>query len=220
MCSTSSVLAVESYSSYHWFPPFLRYLQAREPGVGLQVVAGAAGSPIESLAEQSLDLAVVSGEGAQRGAELRHLFDDELLFIMAPDHRLAGKAHITGQDIVGEDFITYTRIPEPDREYAKLFRPNQTYPNWTETVELPEAIVELVAAGLGTSVLAGWAMKGSIDSGRIVSARVGPEGISVPWYVATRHGRSEEEALNKKIAGHLADWCRKSGGFAGVEGGK
>ena len=207
-------LAVEAYSSYHWLPPFLRYLQAREPGIGLQVVAGATGSPVESLAEQRLDLAVVSGENAQLGAALTHLFDDELLFIMAPDHRLASKPYITGQDIVGEDFITYTRIPEPDREYAKLFRPNQTYPNWTETVELPEAIVEMVAAGLGTSVLAGWAMRGSIDSGRIVGTRVGPEGISIPWYVATRHDEGEAEEVNRRVAGHLADWCQAMGGFS------
>jgi len=33
--------AVESYSSYHWLPAFLRHLRAREAEVGLQVVAAA-----------------------------------------------------------------------------------------------------------------------------------------------------------------------------------
>ena len=199
-------LAIESYSSYHWLPSFLRHLHEEEGGVSLRVVAAAARSPVESLADQSVDLAIVSGEGAQPGADLTHLFDDELLFIMAPDHRLAGRAHITGEDIVGEDFITYSRIPEPDREYAKLFRPSQSYPNWIETVELPEAIVEMVAAGLGTSVLAGWAVGNAIETGRIVAARVGPEGISVPWYAATRRGDSEEDRLkssDRRATRHL-----------------
>lgn len=163
-------LAVESYSAYHWLPPFLRYLRDHEPDVGIEVVAAASKNPLSSLHERSVDLIVISGEVNRRGIELQSLFEDELVFIMPSGHRLAGKNHVEGSDIVGEDFITYTRIPEPDREYARLFRPSNSYPNWTETVEVPEAIVEMVAAGLGTSVLAGWAVETATDSGRIVVA--------------------------------------------------
>ena len=116
----------------------------------------------------------------------QRLFDDELAFIVPPDHRLAGRSYIEGPDIVDEAFITYTRTPEPDREYALSFRPTDSYPRWTETVELPEAIVEMVAAGLGISVLAGWAVAAAIAEGRVVDARVGADGISVPWFVATK----------------------------------
>ena len=204
---------MESYSSYHWLPAFLRHLRAREPDIGLQVVAAAARNPLESLTNRAVDLIIVSGEHARGGVDVLHLFDDELLFIMVPGHPLAGRDHIEGPDIVGEDFITYTRIPEPDREYAKLFRPNNAYPNWTETVELPEAIVEMVAAGLGTSVLAGWAVAGAIDSKRVVAARVGPEGVSIPWFAATRAGDAAEDRANRRVAEILADWCAASGGF-------
>jgi len=206
-------LAVEAYSSYHWLPPFLRYLQEREEGIGIQVAATAARTPLESLMDRSVDLVIISGENSRHGPDPIHLFDDELLFIMPPDHRLAGKDYIIGKDIIGEDFITYTRVPEPDREYAVLFRPNEAYPNWTETVELPEAIVEMVAAGLGTSVLAGWAVKSSMESGRVVGARCSEDGISIPWYVATRPGSAEDDQLNRRIAQHLADWARETGGF-------
>lgn len=210
-------LAVESYSSYHWLPAFLRHLREKEPEIGVQVVAAAARNPVECLMDRTVDLVIVSGEYARAGSDLIHLFDDELLFIMAPDHRLAVRDYIDGPDIMGEDFITYTRIPEPDREYAKLFRPNDTYPNWTETVELPEAIVEMVAAGLGTSVLAGWAVEGSIRSKRIVGARVGQDGISIPWYAATRSGDAGDDRTNRQVADILAQWCRSTGGFCASE---
>ncbi len=206
-------LTVEAYSVYHWLPPFLLHLRARLPDVGLQVVAGASRSPMESLADHTVDLVIQSGR--QGGARLTsiHLFDDELKFIMAPDHALAGRDHIEGQDIVGEDFITYTRIPEPDREYARLFRPNNTFPNWTETVELPEAIVELVAAGLGTSVLAGWAVQGAIDNGRIVGARVGPEGVPVSWFATLRAEEGESDEVTQSVAEILAAWSQQTDGF-------
>lgn len=206
-------LAVEAYSSYHWLPRFLRHLKAQSPDIGIQVIAAAARNPIESLANHTVDLVIVSGEASQSRLEAVHLFDDDLLFIMPPDHRLAAESHIEGEDIVGEDFITYTRIPEPDREYAKLFRPNGTYPNWTETVELPEAIVEMVAAGLGTSVLAGWAVKGAVDGGRIVGIRVGPEGVSVPWYAVIRPDGAPEDEITRSVAQTLSAWCRETDGF-------
>ncbi len=206
-------LAVEAYSSYHWLPAFLRHLQQVIPDVGIQVVAGAAKSPLESLADHTVDLIILSGQNAATRLETFHLFDDELLFIMAPTHRLAERPHIEGVDIVGEDFITYTRVPEPDREYAKLFRPNDTYPNWTETVELPEAIVEMVAAGLGTSVLAGWAVGGAIKAGRIIGNRVGAEGVSVPWYAVIRPDNASEDQVTREVAKTLAAWCHDNDGF-------
>lgn len=210
-------LAVEAYSSYHWLPDFLRQLREQEPDVGIQVVAAAARNPAECLADQTVDLVIASGETVWPGTDRIHLFDDELLFIMAPNHRLAGQDAIEASDLVGEDFITTSRIPEPDREYAKLFRPSSSYPNWTETVELPEAIVELVAAGLGTSVLAGWAVQGALKSSRIVAARVGRTGIAVPWYAMTRSDDGAEDEINRRVAAVLADWCLKTSGFQRCE---
>jgi LysR family transcriptional regulator for metE and metH len=161
-------------------------------------------------------MVVVSGAGDQAGIECKPLFEDELRFIMPPGHRLATREYIEAEDIAGEDFITYTRVPEPDREYALLFRPSNAFPNWVETVEVPEAIVEMVAAGLGISVLAGWAIRGALDSGRIVSARAGSQGIRVPWQVATRIGAGEDEETNREVAAHLARWCQQNGGLMGV----
>ena len=208
-------LAVEAYSAYHWLPAFLTRLRELEPDVGIEVVAAASRNPLASLHERAVDLVIVSGEVNPAGIDLRLLFDDELLFIMPPGHRLAGREYIEGSDIVGEDFITYTRVPEPDREYARLFRPSNAYPNWIETVEVPEAIVEMVAAGLGTSVLAGWAVASAIRSGRIVGARAGESGISLPWHAATRRSTGSEDEINLRIAGHLAEWCRQHGGLNG-----
>jgi len=210
-------LAVEAYSAYHWLPAFLTHLRELEPDVGIEVVAAASRNPLASLHERAVDLVIVSGEVSRSGVDLQLLFEDELRFIMPTGHHLVDKVFVEGSDIVGEDFITYTRVPEPDREYARLFRPSNSYPNWIETVEVPEAIVEMVAAGLGTSVLAGWAVKAAIDSGRIVAARVGREGIRIPWHAATRAGESDEDKRNLQVAEYLARWCLRNGGLNGEQ---
>ncbi len=205
-------IAVEAYSSYHWLPSFTSYLRDHLPGVDLQVMASAGHEPLQALANRNVDLTVVSGDAAPLGTHQVFLFRDELLFIMPPDHRLAGRAFIEGADIEGEDYITYTKTPEPDREFARLFRPSGRYPRWTATVELPEAIVELVAAGQGTSVLAGWAVRPAIESGRIVSARVGKGGIEVPWQAVMR-SEDRETGPVARVSAALAAWSQVNGGF-------
>ncbi|GAB5471106.1 MAG: transcriptional regulator MetR [Rhodospirillales bacterium] len=205
-------IAVEAYSSYHWLPGFVTFLRDRCPGVDLQVMAAAGREPMQALANRHVDLVVASGDGTRIGMRQLPLFEDELLFIMPPGHRHAEKAFIRGPDIVGESFITYTKTPEPDREFAQLFRPAESYPRWTATVELPEAIVELVAAGQGTSVLAGWAVRPAIQSGRILSARVGPEGLRVPWQVVLRAEDASDGAI-ANVAEALQVWSQANQGF-------
>ncbi len=205
-------LAVEAYSAYHWLPGFLDKLKATRPGIDLQVMAGAGRDLGQALANRHVDLALVSGEAALSGTYRIGLFEDELLFIMPPNHRHADKPYIEGPDIVGETFITFARTPQPDREFARLFRPAESYPTWASTVELPEAIVELVAAGQGTSVLSAWALRAPLADGRITATRLGTEGISVPWFAAIR---AEEAATGPIIqtARALEDWCRARGGL-------
>ncbi len=205
-------ITVEAYSAYHWLPDFIRHLQTHQPGIELQVMASVTGEPVGALTDRRADIVVTSGETNPIGTHRIPLFRDELLFIFAPDHPLAEKTYVEGTDIEGEEFITYTLTPAPDREFARLFRPSGRYPRWSTTVEMPAAIVEMVAAGQGSSVLAGWAVRPAIQAGRIVGVRVGKDGIDVPWGALIR---SEDKASGPilDVAQALAHWSAENGGF-------
>lgn len=200
-------LSVEAYSNYRWLPAFIKFMKARTEGIDLQIMAGARSDPLTGVLNRNIDIAVVSGEVAQPGLTTLPLFEDPLLYIMSPTHRLAGHSFVEGQDIEGEQFITYTKVPEPDREFALLFRPTDSYPKWAATVELPEAIVELVASDLGTSVLSSWALQSALAEERIVGANVTEQGISVPWCAVLRNEDVDEEDPIHQVATLLAEWC-------------
>ncbi|WP_306115637.1 MULTISPECIES: LysR family transcriptional regulator [unclassified Roseovarius] len=205
-------IAIEAYSSYHWLPGFTEYLRDHLPGIELQVMASGTREPVRALTNRHVDLIVTSGDTPLIGTHQIPLFRDELIFIFPPDHHLAGRDFVEGDDIEGEDFITYALTPEPDREFARLFRPSERYPRWTTTVELPEAIVELVAAGQGSSVLAGWAVRPAIKAGRIFGARVGKDGIEVPWQALMRSEDSSSGPI-LAVGQALAKWASRNGGF-------
>ncbi|WP_420583713.1 LysR family transcriptional regulator [Ruegeria sp.] len=204
-------LSVEAYSNYRWLPSFIKFLKLRTDGIDIQIMAGVRGDPVSGLLNRHLDIAIMSGNVSQAGISSLPLFEDPLLYIMPPTHRLAGRDYVEGSDIVGEPFITYTKIPEPDREFALLFRPTDSYPKWAATVELPEAIVELVASDLGTSVLSNWAVQSALKEGRIVGARVTQDGITVPWRAVLRTEDIEGDDPIHQVARLLSEWCRQPG---------
>ncbi len=205
-------IAVESYSSYHWFPQFLKNFQSHASRIDIQVMAGAGKNTMRALRNRQTDLVIAPGDHKRPGTNPLHLFDDPLMFICNPKHRLAKKTFVDAGDIEGETFITYTKVPEPDREFVRLFRAEDKYPRWTATVEMPEAIIELIAAGQGTSVLAGWAVRPHVKSNRVAARPVGESGINVPWQCLCR----DDEPLDGPVIQTmrcLADWCSRRGGL-------
>lgn len=203
-------LATDIYRSYSWLPAFLSMAREHHPEIELQVSSAGSDHATAQVTARVIDLAIAPGDRPAPHLHDVFLFDNELVFITAPDHPLAGRQRVTGPDIEGVEFITYTRTPEPDREFARLFRPTNHFPSWVETVELPEAIVDMVAAGIGTSVLSRWAVDDAIRQQRIAACQVG-DGIDIPWHAFTR----PHDTHAQSIAALLATFCETRGGLGG-----
>jgi len=198
-------IAVENYSTYHWFPDFLSKFRTDHPNIDIQIMAGNRRDMVGSLLDRHIDLAITAGGAPHTATERVPLFQDPLVFICAPEHPLAAENSVSAAEIEGQRFITFTKTPEPDQEFARLFRPERRYPVWTASVELPEAIIELVAADQGTSILAKWAVEPHVAAGRIVAIPLAPNPILVDW---TCEFRSDEPAANpvRQVASALSDW--------------
>lgn len=201
-------LATDVYRSYSWFPEFLDVARAAHPEIELQISSAGSDRATSQVTARVIDLAIAPGDRPAPHLHDVFLFDNELVFITPPNHPLAGRSRVTGPDIEGVDFITYTRTPEPDREFARLFRPTNHFPSWVETVELPEVIIEMVAAGIGTSVLSRWAVEDAIEQGRVAASQVG-SGIIIPWHAFTR----PDDTQAQNIAELLATFCGRRGGL-------
>ncbi len=178
-------LGIGFYTAYHWLPRFLKRMRVIEPG---------------------LDVEIVAGEPAQAGIRGERLFSDELVAIMAPGHRLAARPFVEADDFVGEDYLSYSRTIMPGHEHDRLFRPADVHPRRYITVELPEAIVELVSAGFGVSILAGWTVAPHVRWGNIASSRLTQTGLDIDWYAAFRE-TGGADSPGHRLAHALAVSC-------------
>lgn len=204
-------IGIEAYSSYHWLPGFLSFLQNAAPDIDIQVMAGASREPMQSLSNRHVDLAIMSGEIARPGATAVPLFDDHQLFIMPPGHELADREYVEVSELAAEDLISYSKTPGTDGEVGQMLRSGDSAKSRSVTVELPEVIVELVAAGQGTSVLAGWAVETAVRAGRIKSARISHDGVVSSWSAVIRSEDNEPGNPIRTVASLLSNWCSRTG---------
>ena len=176
-------LATECYTCYHWVPPLLRQFARKWPAVELRIIAEATRAPLEALREGRLDLAVVSTPVRDRRFTVQPLFADELVAVMAPTHPLAGRPWLRAADFADENLILYT-TPEESTAFQKLLVPAGVVPRRVSEIQLTEAIVEMVKAGLGISVLARWSVAPELAAGTLRAVRLGRSGLLRKWTAA------------------------------------
>jgi LysR family transcriptional regulator for metE and metH len=179
-------VSTECYTAYHWLPRALESFSRRFPRVSVQIVVEATRRPLPALLEGRLDLAIVTERSGNRLVDHRLLFDDEMVLVMAPGHRLAASATIAPAQLAAETLILYAIPLVAADVFQRFLRPAGVTPARLVHVELTEAILELVRAGQGVAALAGWAVGPEVRAGRLIARRLGRRGLRRRWYAAVR----------------------------------
>lgn len=178
-------IATECYTCYHWLPPVLAQFRAQHPTVDVEVVPSATRRPLAALVAGRLDLSIVSTISRDRRISFAPLFEDELLLIMSPDHRLAGRRSVDPTELRRERTFLYSK-PDESYVYRRVLGPAGVSPRQVTPIQLTEAMVELVKSSMGVGVLARWAVQRELDAGTLAAASLGPDGVRRRWRAATR----------------------------------
>ncbi len=184
-------LCTQCNTGYHWLPPLLQSFHRKYPGVDVQIIVTATERPIEALLDGQIDLAVVTSEVTDRRLQLVPLFEDELVAVVAPTHPFAKRAFIEPIDFTEEHLIIYTADRHDSYTFMRILGPAGVEPERVSQVPLTEAILELVKAGLGVSVMARWAIEPALETGAVKAVRIGKRGVYRSWTAVTLRDRVE-----------------------------
>jgi LysR family transcriptional regulator for metE and metH len=176
-------ISTQCYTNYHWLPWRLKAFHRVYPRVEVEVVVNATPEPFKALLEGRLDLAIVSDPVRDRRLVYIPLFSSEHVVIMRPDHPLAGRPFVAAEDFADENLIAYSPLRETTA-FLRVLRPAGVVPRCLHQVQLTEAIVEMVKAGLGISVLARWAVAPYLTSGTLVARPLTRRGLTLDWSAA------------------------------------
>ena len=197
-------LSTGCYTVYGWLGRALLRFADTHPDVEVRVVLEATQRPLEALLDGSLDLALTSTEpGHPRLVDIP-LFRDELVLVVPVGHRLADRSSVRPEDLAGERLLTYDAPREELDVFRKFLWPGGVEPARTQRVPLTEAMVELVAAGVGVTALATWALKP--DDAKIRILKLGPRGVQRVWravHLRTRAGLGPIQQFVSVVRGLL-----------------
>lgn len=175
----------------HLLPGVLREFRREHPKCLIRVEPGDHERQLELLQGGQVDLSLVLMPEGQVPAELAFvpLFEDELSFIVAPQHPWAEGAAPTREAIAAETLVLYNKTSHTFRLVAGYFRAEKV--ELANVIELGsmEAIKELVKIGLGAGVLAPWIARAELEAGTLVARPLGKRPLRRKWAVAHLKGR-------------------------------
>jgi LysR family transcriptional regulator for metE and metH len=193
-------LCTQCNTGYHWLPPLLQSFHRKFPGVDVQIMVNATDRPIEALLEGQIDLAVVNSTTEDKRLATSPLFEDELVAVVPPSHPFAKRAWIDATDFAEEHLIIYKADRQDSYTFRHILAPAGVEPARVSQVPLTEAIIELVKAGLGISVMARWALEPALSSGAVKAIRIGKRGVFRPWTAVTLRDRVEPKWQREFVA--------------------
>jgi LysR family transcriptional regulator for metE and metH len=119
-----------------------------------------------------------------------------MVAIMRPDHTLASRPFLKAQDFSDEHLIVYTMPREESIIFQKFLMPAGVTPRRVSQVQLTEAVIEMVKAGLGVSVMARWAVAPQIASGALQAVPLMSRGLHRQWSAAMLKNKSAPAYLH------------------------
>ena len=177
-------LSTECYTCYHWLPPLLKRFHEEFPKVELNISPEMTIGVIATLLEGKLDVAIASARPRDKKLRAIPIFEDEMILVMAPQHRLAKVTHIRPSDLEGETILCLAPREESTL-LIEVMQPAGIEPARYMEIPMTEGFVELAAAGAGVGLLAGWAAAPHIRAGKIVGKPVGSRGLRRQWCAVT-----------------------------------
>ena len=161
---------------------------------------------IELLHNGHADLVLSLEPGPEAGVEFVPLFTDELQFLVSPQHPWAVAQRVAREEVPTQPYILYSRSSYTSRLVEGYFRHEDMTLHKMMEVGSMSAIREMVARGLGVSILAPWVARDDIASGKLVALPLGRRKLTRNWGVLHRRGRRlslpEEEFVSL---------CRRAG---------
>lgn len=143
----------------HLLPPVLRDLRRRYPSLEIAVSTGNAADVLDAIDENRLDLGLVTLPAAGRSFAVTPLFDDPFVAIRAVDDVDAADA-VTPEALRDLPIVLYEPGALTRRIVDTWFAQAGVVPRVVMELGSIEAIKEMVAAGLGCSILPSMTVRG------------------------------------------------------------
>lgn len=180
-------IGVSCLFCFQWLPVVVADFQQQYPKVNLAI--SACNDFDEDFKANLFDVVVTAVPVNDNGYDGVNLFTDELVIILSPDHPLSGRRYIGPKDVSREKIIINMNLSI--EHFSQMLWPDTPItPQAVMRIGHPNAIIELVKAGLGISLAPRWAVRSYLDEGSLVAVPLSERGIHPTWKAVYPKNRS------------------------------
>lgn len=205
-------LVTECYTAYHWLPAVLASFREKWPQVDFQVAPQFTADPLRALLDGAVDVAVVHRHPAVDRVRYHPLFEDELMVVTWPEHHLTMRDYVSAADLREEHLMLYASVGGDSTVEREVLRPAGVQPAQVTRVQLTEAILELVKARMGVTVMAKWAVAPQVALGQLSAVPITGRGLRRRWSAAVLADRQPAQCLSDFVASLTWDAFRGASG--------
>jgi LysR family transcriptional regulator for metE and metH len=174
-------LATQCYTCYHWLPQLLKDFKREFPNVEIEILHNNDANVEKQVMEGIIDVAVIYEGSNESRLEYVELFQDEMFALVHNDHPWTKKKYVDAQDFANERVIIHSYPLESVSLFSQVLIPEGVKPKQVLQVQVTEAIIEMVKAGLGVNVMARWIVEPHVDKKQFQLIPVTRRGIHRTW---------------------------------------
>lgn len=165
--------AAATQAFVHLFAPLFEAFMREHPGVELTFrTTVSTDQTVADILSGNADVGFASLAVYSPALRVFQLFEDELMLVVAPSHRLAGQAEASMEDLAGARFVLFERGASIRRAADELFARAGLSPELALESNDTYFIKLMVEHGLGVSLLPGWAVAEELAAGRLARLRL------------------------------------------------
>jgi LysR family transcriptional regulator for metE and metH len=172
---------VAGYTSYRWLPSVLKQYRVIRPNIEIQLPEPAASDLVAALLAGTVDVAIGAGQVDDKRLHVQPIVRDEVVFAVAPGHRMARTAFADTADLSEETlYVDATGACGIYRQMIAAAGKPAANVGIAETA----AAIELVKAGLGVALVGRSVIEPHVRAGTLRAVRITRKGVWCRWQAA------------------------------------
>ncbi len=188
-------IATECYTTYHWLPKVIQKLKKENEHISVDIIIEATKAPLTYLTEGKIDLALVNTVNNHPSINFKPIIEDEMMVVMSRENSLAKHNGISLSNLSDQNLILYDLPEEKNYVLNHILQHNKGLVDSIQKVQLTEAIIQLVRANLGITIMAKWSVAPFLKDKELEAIPFTSNKGMRPWYVASLNKSSKLEDM-------------------------
>lgn len=173
-------------------PERIAGFQRRRPGAVVRFEVHNSRGVEDRVASGAVDLGVIGGQRRNASLRAEHWCDDELAWIVAPGHRLAGRRSVRPEALARETLLVREAGSATRSTLEAAFLgANLALPE-SQVIGDTEAIKNAVMAGLGVACVSPFHVRAELAAGRLRPVRIRDLPLRRPLSILRRPGSADQ----------------------------